>query len=174
LVDLVFSGHASPIPSMVKAFAGTDIYNEKDLAIIDILILTHDHYDHLDYKTLLKFNSRIKLIYCSLGGASHLHYWGFSKDIIQELDWWENAKITDHIRLIATSVRHFSGRTLKYSQTLWSSFVLESKSHRLFLVGDSGYGNHFKEIGERFVSFDLAIHECGQYNSKWPLIYTTP
>lgn len=174
LVDPVFSGHASPIPSMVKAFAGTNIYNADDFADIDILILTHDHYDHLDYKTLKSLKSRIKSIYCSLGVASHLHYWGFSNSIINELDWWESAEITENIRLTATPARHFSGRTLKRAQTLWSSFVLENKTQRLFIGGDSGYGNHFKEIGEKFESFDLAILECGQYNSKWPFIHMTP
>jgi hypothetical protein len=89
LVDPVFSGSASPFSFMVKAFAGSDIYKPEDFSEIDLLLLTHDHYDHLDYKTLLQLKPKIKKVCCSLGVASHLVHWGFDKKTITELDWWQ-------------------------------------------------------------------------------------
>jgi L-ascorbate metabolism protein UlaG (beta-lactamase superfamily) len=174
LVDPVFSGYAAPFSFMIKAFEGSNAYQPNDFEKIDILILTHDHYDHLDYHTLLKLKSKIKHIYCSLGVASHLIYWGFDTKNIDELDWWQSKQLDDDIKLTATPARHFSGRGIKRAQTLWSSFVLESNHRKLFLGGDSGYGSHFSDIGNKFGNFDLAILECGQYNEKWPMIHMMP
>ena len=92
LVDPVFSGNASPVSFMVHAFEGSDVYTTDDLPVIDFLILTHDHYDHLDYKTVKKLKVKVKAIYCSLGLASHLTYWGFDENIITEMDWWQTNK----------------------------------------------------------------------------------
>jgi L-ascorbate metabolism protein UlaG (beta-lactamase superfamily) len=174
LIDPVFSGSAAPFSFMIKSFAGSNIYQAEDFNHIDILILTHDHYDHLDYYTLLKLKDKVKQVYCSLGVASHLLYWGFDSKNIHELDWWQSIQINDEIKLTATPARHFSGRGLIRAQTLWSSFVLESKQRKLFLGGDSGYGSHFADIGKKHGAFDLAILECGQYNEKWPMIHMTP
>lgn len=174
LVDPVFSGYAAPFSFMIKAFEGSNTYQPNDIENIDLLILTHDHYDHLDYHTLLKLKSKIKHICCSIGIASHLIYWGFDAKIIDELDWWQSTQIDNEIRLTATPARHFSGRGIKRAQTLWSSFVIENKQRKLFLGGDSGYGNHFADIGQKFDNFDLAILECGQYNEKWPMIHMQP
>lgn len=174
LVDPVFCGYAAPFSFMIKAFEGSNIYQANDFETIDILILTHDHYDHLDYYTLKKLKSKIKHIYCSLGISTHLVYWGFDANKIHELDWWQSKQIDDEIKLTATPARHFSGRGIKRAQTLWSSFVLENSTRKLFLGGDSGYGKHFIDIGNKFGNFDLAILECGQYNEKWPMIHMTP
>jgi L-ascorbate metabolism protein UlaG (beta-lactamase superfamily) len=174
LVDPVFSGAAAPFSFMIKAFEGSNNYQPNDFEKIDFLILTHDHYDHLDYHTLLKLKPKIKYIYCSLGVAAHLVYWGFDAKIIHELDWWQSKQMDDDIKITATPARHFSGRGIKRAQTLWSSFVLESSTRKLFLGGDSGYGHHFAEIGNKFGSFDLAILECGQYNERWPMIHMMP
>lgn len=173
LVDPVFSGNAAPLSFMVKSFKGSDIYAVNDLPEIDILLLTHDHYDHLDHKTVMKLKHKVKKIVCSLGLGSHLEHWGFNHRIIHELDWWESIAI-DNLHLTAAPGRHFSGRGVKRGQTLWSSFILKTKSHQLFLGGDSGYDSHFKDIGEKFGSFDLAILECGQYNKLWPHIHMMP
>jgi L-ascorbate metabolism protein UlaG (beta-lactamase superfamily) len=174
LVDPVFCGYAAPFSFMIKAFEGSNIYQANDFEMIDTLILTHDHYDHLDYHTLIKLKPKIKHIYCSLGLASHLIYWGFDAKKIHELDWWQSKQIDDELILTATPARHFSGRGIKRAQTLWSSFVLESSTRKLFLGGDSGYGSHFAAIGNKFGEFDLAILECGQYNEKWPMIHMEP
>lgn len=174
LIDPVFSGNAAPFSFMVKAFAGSNVYRAEDMPEIDYLILTHDHYDHLDYKTVVQLKQKVKTVYCSLGVGAHLLHWGFDKKIITELDWWESAYLHGRTTLTATPARHFSGRTFKRGQSFWSSFVLQTPEHRLFLGGDSGYDEHFQLIGERFGSFDLAILEAGQYNTLWPYIHMMP
>jgi L-ascorbate metabolism protein UlaG (beta-lactamase superfamily) len=174
LVDPVFSGNASPVACMVSSFEGSDVYTSDDLPEIDFLILTHDHYDHLDYKTVKKLKSKVKEIYCPLGLASHLTYWGYDSNIITEMDWWQTNKLNGDITLTAAPARHFSGRGIKRFKTLWTSFVLKTAAHKLYLGGDSGYDSHFKEIGEKYGPFDLAILESGQYNTAWPLIHMQP
>ena len=173
LVDPVFSGNAAPVSCMIKAFKGTDIYTVDDFPNIDILLLTHDHYDHLDYKTVKKLQHKVKKVCCSLGVGSHLEHWGFDQKTITELDWWQTFE-TRELTLTATPGRHFSGRGLKRGQTLWSGFVLETKGYNLFLGGDSGYDSHFKKIGDEFGPFDLVILESGQYNKSWPHIHMMP
>jgi L-ascorbate metabolism protein UlaG (beta-lactamase superfamily) len=174
LIDPVFIGYAAPFSNMVKAFEGADKFGVNDFKTIDVLVLTHDHYDHLDYHTLLKLKPKVSKIVCSLGVASHLIFWGFNPDIITQLDWWQDTTLPDGMKITATPARHFSGRSLKRAQTLWSSFVLETPKHRIFLGGDSGYGTHFKAIGDHFGGFDFALLECGQYNQKWPMIHMAP
>jgi len=174
LVDPVFSGNASPVSFIAKSFEGSDIYTPDDFPEIDYLVLTHDHYDHLDYKTIRKLTSKIKNIFCSLGMSSHLIYWGFDEKIITEMDWWQTNKLDDDLYLTAAPARHFSGRGIKRFKTLWSSFILKTSSHNLYLGGDSGYDTHFKEIGEKYGPFDIAILESGQYNAAWPLIHMMP
>jgi L-ascorbate metabolism protein UlaG (beta-lactamase superfamily) len=173
LVDPVLSGNAAPVSCMVKSFEGSDIYVVEDFPNIDLLLLTHDHYDHLDYKTVKKLQSKVKKVCCSLGVGSHLEHWGYDKKIISELNWWETFTIKD-MSLTATPGRHFSGRGIKRGQTLWSGFVLKTNSYNLFLGGDSGYDSHFKKIGETYGPFDLAILESGQYNKSWPHIHMMP
>lgn len=174
LVDPVFSGHASPFSFMVKAFDGADYYKSHHMPYVDLLVLTHDHYDHLDYKTLKALRLRIGHVVCPLGLSSHLVYWGFKESDITELDWWQEFKLNEELKLTATPARHYTGRGLVRSKMLWSSFVLETEKHRLFLGGDSGYDHHFKQIGERFGSFDIALLEAGQYNASWPHIHMMP
>lgn len=174
LVDPVFSGFASPVSFMVKAFDGADAYTTDDLPQIDFLILTHDHYDHLDYKTIVKLNNKVKAVYCSMGVSSHLVYWGYDKNICHELDWWQTKRLAGDMTLTAAPARHFSGRGFTRGKTLWSSFILQTNKHNLFLGGDSGYEEHFKEIGNRFGPFDIALLESGQYNESWPYIHMMP
>lgn len=174
LADPVFSGYASPFPFFAKAWAGTNVYGTNDFDEIDILLLTHDHYDHLDYNTIKKLAPRVKHICTSLGVASHLEYWGIPAEKIKELDWWETATYDDDIEFTAAPARHFSGRGLKRAQTLWSSFILKLHGHTLYLGGDSGYGPHFEEIGRTFGPFDIALLEAGQYGKNWPYIHMMP
>ncbi len=174
LVDPVFSTHASPVKFFGKSFEGTDAFHVQDLGQIDYVLITHDHYDHMDFETILELKGRVKHFYTSLGVGSHLEYWGIPAGQITELDWWESATIGEASTITATPGRHFSGRGIKRAQTLWSSFVLQTKELRLFLGGDSGYDTHFKTIGEKYGPFDLAILECGQYGKDWPNIHMTP
>ena len=174
LIDPVFSGNAAPLSFMIKAFPGSNSYTPEDMPSIDYLILTHDHYDHLDFKTIRKLKNKVDKIYCSLGISSHLRYWGIDPGKITEMDWWESAQLEGNISLMAAPARHFSGRGIKRGQTLWSSFILKTSNHNLYLGGDSGYDSHFKEIGDNHGPFDLAILEAGQYNTMWPLIHMMP
>ncbi|UYQ94588.1 MBL fold metallo-hydrolase [Chitinophaga horti] len=174
LVDPVFSGHASPFPVAGKAFAGADAYTVADMPPIDLLIITHDHYDHMDYATITALQPKVKLICTSLGIAAHLRHWGIPEKKVLEFDWWETQQAHPAIALTAVPARHFSGRSLRRNGTLWSAFVLELTGKRIFLGGDSGYGRHFAEIGRRFGPFDLALLECGQYNERWPMIHMMP
>ncbi|WP_313099993.1 MBL fold metallo-hydrolase [Epilithonimonas sp.] len=174
LVDPVFSGNASPIPGTTKAFAGTDIYSAEDFPEIDFLIISHDHYDHLDYKTIKELKPKIKTVICGLGVGAHFERWGFDENQIIELDWYDSRNLVNIFKITSTPARHFSGRLFKRNTTLWSSFVLETPSKKIFLGGDSGYDFHFKQIGEKFGPFDWAILENGQYNEKWKYIHTLP
>lgn len=174
LVDPVFSGNASPIPGTTKAFAGTDVYSAEDFPEIDFLIISHDHYDHLDYITVKSLRPKIKHIICGLGVGAHFERWGFDEEKITELDWYDAEDIAKGFKITCTPARHFSGRRFKRNNTLWSSFVLETQTKNIFLGGDSGYDFHFKEIGAKFGPFDWAILENGQYNEKWRYIHTLP
>lgn len=175
LVDPLIIGNASPFDFFGKPYKFSNQYTINDFNNIDYILITHDHYDHLDYKTILHYKDSIKGIITSLGVGSHLEHWGVAKNKIIELDWWENSIIEEiGLNITATPARHFSGRSFKRNQTLWSSFVFEFDSSRYFIGGDSGYDNHFKLIAEKFGEFDLAILECGQYNKNWPYIHMMP
>ena len=175
LVDPVFSKRASPVQYIgMKGYDISTPYSEEDFPPIDVMVLTHDHYDHLDYNSILKLQSKVKAFYTALGVGSHLEYWGIEGSRITEFDWWEGSTVLPGIELIATPARHFSGRGLTRNKSLWASFVLKTSSHSLFLGGDSGYDETFKTIGDSYGPFDLAILECGQYNTMWPNIHMQP
>lgn len=174
LVDPVFSKHASPIPILISSFEGTSIYSTDDMPEIDYLLITHDHYDHLDYKTIKKLKDKVKLVICGLGVGAHLERWGYPQEKIIEMDWNQSQELSKGFIINATPSRHFSGRSLKRNSTLWLSFVLQTPSMNLFLSGDGGYDNHFVEIGKKFGRIDLAFLETGQYNEKWKFIHSLP
>jgi L-ascorbate metabolism protein UlaG (beta-lactamase superfamily) len=174
LVDPVFSGNASPVSFMVKAFEGTNTYGVDDMPEIDMLILSHDHYDHLDYQTITKMIPKVKKFYVALGVGEHLEYWGVKSENIIEFDWMESHQIATDISLTATPARHFSGRSFTRAKSLWTSYVLNIHGYKLFLGGDSGYDMHFKMIGEKFGPFDFALLENGQYNLDWHFIHSLP
>jgi L-ascorbate metabolism protein UlaG (beta-lactamase superfamily) len=166
LVDPVLFGPASPFAFFGKPFKGTSIYEPDDIPPIDLLIITHDHYDHLDYHTIRRIKNKTEHIITSLGVGEHLEYWGVDPKKITELNWGENKTINQSINITATPARHFSGRSTKRGKTLWSSFVIEVKGLKLFLGGDSGYDEEFKKIGERFGR--------AQYGDSWPYIHMKP
>lgn len=174
LIDPVFSGNASPVPNSNKSFKGTNIYSADDMPEIDYLLISHDHYDHLDYQTIIKLKPKIKYIVCGLGVGSHFEHWKFDSSKIIEKDWNEKVIIADDFTLHTATARHFSGRGFTRNNTLWLSFVLEAPSFKLYLGGDSGYDAHFAEIGEKYGGFDLAILENGQYNKAWHEIHLLP
>lgn len=176
LVDPVLSKRASPVSyAGSKNYQGTDIYSVDDLPAIDFILITHDHYDHLDFETIDQLKSKTGKFYVPLGVGSHLEYWGVASDKIHEFDWWESETISSEIQLIATPARHFSGRSITdRNKTLWTSYVIKTDEHSLYLGGDSGYDKHYKEIGEKYGPFDLVLLEAGQYHQYWPLIHMMP
>jgi L-ascorbate metabolism protein UlaG (beta-lactamase superfamily) len=174
LVDPVFSGHASPFSFSIKAFEGSNVYGVNDMPPIDICIITHNHYDHMDYETIQKLNPKVKQFYTALGVGADLEAWGVDPSKIVELDWWENNTNADSITITAAPARHFSGRGFVRAKTLWASFILNINGYQIYIGGDSGYDGHFKTIGEKFGSFDLALLECGQYGNDWPFIHMSP
>lgn len=174
LVDPVFSGAASPIPSLVRAFKGTDPYTADDIPEIDYLFITHDHWDHLDYKTVLKLKPKIKKIICGLGVGEHFEYWGFDRNIIIEKDWNEKIFLDDGFVAYTTSARHFSGRSFQRNKSLWTAFIFQTPASKIFFGNDGGYGPHFINIWKTFGDFDLAILENGQYDKNWKYIHSIP
>lgn len=174
LVDPVFSGNASPLPNTMKSFPGSDIYTTDDIPEIDYLFITHDHWDHLDHKTMIGLRKKVKQIFTGLGVKDHIEHWGFSKTIIHENDWNEMTEPDPGFKIITAPARHFSGRKFKRNTSLWLSFILITPSMKLYLGGDSGYDEHFNEIGNKYGPFDLAILECGQYNKNWKYIHMMP
>lgn len=174
LVDPVLCGNASPLSFTTKAFKGTDVYTTDDIPDIDYLFLSHDHWDHMDYKTLKKLSSKVKNVLTGLGTGAHLEYWGYDPEIIEEGDWYDSFYLEEGFEVNITPARHFSGRGFKRNQTLWASFVLKTPSSTIYLGGDSGYDSHFKIIGEKYGPFDLAILENGQYDNNWKYIHMLP
>lgn len=174
LIDPIFSGNAGPIPFLVRAFNGTKHYHAHDMPDIDILLISHDHYDHLDYRTVKKLKDKVKKFVVPIGVGSHLRYWGVVPEKIVELNWYDSV-VLPGVKITATPAQHRSNRTFKaQNKTLWASFVIDLGSYRLFYSGDGGYGDHFKEIGKKFGPFDLALLECGQYSVNWPYTHMMP
>ena len=172
LVDPVLTT-GFPASLMMKPFKGTDIYSPEDIPEVDYLIITHDHYDHLDYGTVKAIRDKVDKVICPLGVGEHLEYWGYSAEKIVEMDWNEVYTSEPGFRITCLPARHFSGRFLRQNPSLWASFMLEGHS-TVYIGGDSGYGAHFSEIGKRFPHIDLAILENGQYNEDWRYIHTMP
>jgi L-ascorbate metabolism protein UlaG (beta-lactamase superfamily) len=175
LIDPVFSERGSPVQwAGNKSYAGTFVYSLADLPPIDYVIISHDHYDHLDYNTIKQLAGKVKHVFAPLGVGAHLVLWGVPEANISEFDWWESGQITPDIKLIATPARHFSGRGLTTNKTLWTSYALLTNTHRIYIGGDSGYDTFFKTIGDKYGPFDIAFVESGQYDKDWPHIHLMP
>lgn len=173
LVDPVFCG-ASPVSFVNKPFKGADAYKPADMPEIDYLVISHDHWDHLDYETVMQLKNRVDKVVCPLGVGEHFEYWGFSPERIVELDWEEQALLDDGFRIHCLPARHFSGRGLARNRSLWASFLVTGSRRKVFIGGDGGYDSHFAEIGMRFPDIDWAILENGQYNEGWKYIHLMP
>ncbi|MCF0159438.1 MAG: MBL fold metallo-hydrolase, partial [Bacteroidaceae bacterium] len=171
LVDPVLTT-SFPASLMMKPFKGTDIYSPEDIPAVDFLIITHDHYDHLDYRTVTAIQNRVQRVVCPLGIGEHLEYWGYPSGRITEMDWNETISL-DGVAITCLPARHFSGRFLRSNNTLWASFMIQGEKC-VYVGGDGGYDTHFEEIGRQFPHIDLALLENGQYNEDWPYIHTLP
>ncbi len=169
LADPVFY-KASPVSFVNRAFPGTDIYHTEDMPdSIDYLLISHDHWDHLDHQAVSELQPRVGKAVCPLGVGEDLEYWGYTKDQIIELDWNESS---GWFHCLPT--RHFSGRSLFNGKTMPASWLIESPTRTVFYSGDGGYSDRFKRFGRQFKDIDLAIMENGQYNKKWSQIHTLP
>lgn len=174
LIDPVFSEAAAPVSFANKAFAGTSLYSAEDMPAIDHLLITHDHWDHLDHPGIVALRPKVAQVVTGLGVGAHLERWGYAKTTIREVDWWDAVKLADDLTLHAIPARHFSGRLFNRNKTLWLGFVLETPTRRILFSGDTGYGKHFAEIGSRLGPFDLAVLDIGQYDPDWQHVHMFP
>ena len=174
LVDPVFGDYASPVPFINRAFPGTGVAEAEDFPEIDVLAISHDHWDHLDYPSVTALRDKVRAVVCPLGVGEYLEQWGFDGAIIREGDWFDSFDFGGALRIHIVPGRHFSGRLSRSGQTLWGGFVFDSPLHRVYFSGDGGWGRHFAEIGRRFAPVDVAFMENGQYNDSWPSVHMTP
>lgn len=175
LFDPVFSPRTSMVSFMGPKNFNLDHYMHVDeLPEVDAVVISHDHYDHLDYETILALKGKVKKFFMPLGIGAHFERWEIPAEDIVEMDWWEEAEF-EGLKLALTPARHFSGRALTdRSKTLWGSWSVIGEQERLYFSGDGGYTPEFKRIGERYGPFDLAFLECGQYNEMWSSIHMMP
>ena len=177
LIDPVFGHNPSPIAFMGPKRFNTNLPVEiKDLPQIDAIIISHDHYDHLDLYSIKNLKDKTRRFIVPLGVKGHLVKWGVEENRIEELDWWQET-VFEGLELACTPAQHFSGRGKWFADresTLWCSWVIKTETENIFFSGDSGYGAHFKTIGEKYGPFDFAMIECGQYNKLWEEIHMMP
>lgn len=173
LVDPVFGNSAAPFNFLVQRFQ-RPVLELSELPEIDYILISHDHYDHLDMTSIKFFiDKQVKFI-TPLGVGSYLKGWGIKATRIIEKDWWQSEKFGD-IEFIAAPAQHFSGRDgIHDNETLWASWIIKSNNHKIYFSGDSGYDIHFKEIGEKYGPFDVAFLETGQYNESWKEVHMLP
>ena len=174
LIDPMLGPSPAPHPWLgTKRFGKLPIKAE-ELTHIDAVLISHDHYDHLDYGSIRALKEKTDHFYVPLGVGAHLEAWGISQDQIREMAWGEEAQ-QDELTFTCTPARHFSGRgLLDRDQTLWCSWIINTADAKLYFSGDSGYGPHFSEIGAQYGPFDFAMIECGQYDPRWEAIHMMP
>ncbi|PWK16513.1 MBL fold metallo-hydrolase [Tumebacillus permanentifrigoris] len=175
LLDPMFGKAPSPFPVIGgKRYSRELPFKIDELPMIDAVVLSHDHYDHLDYGSIKKIKDKVRQFIVPLGVGGHLERWGVDPNLIQEHDWWDEFDY-EGIQLACTPARHFSGRSLSdRNATLWCSWVIAGTQTKVYFSGDSGYGPHFQEIGDKYGPFDLTFMECGQYDARWAAIHMMP
>ena len=174
ITDPMFSERASPVQ-----WAGPQRFHRPPIAIdelppIKAVIISHDHYDHLDHDSIMNLAEKVEYFLTPLGVGDILVNWGVPSSKVKQLDWWKDVEIAG-VHLIATPARHFSGRGLfKKNQTQWASWVILADDQRVFFSGDSGYFDGFKKIGDTYGPFDMTMLETGAYNKNWPEVHMHP
>lgn len=174
LVDPSFSGKASPLPWGVKAYKGSNIYTADDMPEIDYLLISHDHYDHLDYETVLALKNKVKHVVCGLGTGAHFEYWGYTPEQIIEKDWYEKVSVNDSVAIYTESTHHDSGRGFTRGKALWMSYLIKTPNNKIYISGDGGYDRRFAEIGKKYGPIDWAVMEDGQYDKAWHSVHELP
>ena len=168
LIDPMFSDRSSPVD-----FVGPKRFHPPPIELaalpkIDAVVISHDHYDHLDMPTILSLLARGSRFFVPLGVGAHLEKWQVPKSQITELDWWESKKFQG-LKIVCTPSRHYSGRGIfDYKETLWSSWSIVGPRHRVYYSGDTGFSNHFLTIGNKLGPFDLSIIKIGAYGPGAP------
>jgi L-ascorbate metabolism protein UlaG (beta-lactamase superfamily) len=175
LLDPMFGDASSPFPVFnSKRYSCAFSLEREDFKEIDAIIISHNHYDHLNYKSIMRLKDRAKHFYVPIGVARYLIKWGVSPNKISEHNWWDEITF-DNIKLVCAPARHFSGRSMTdKDRSLWCSWLIIGQETKVFFSGDSGYAPHFKEIGNKYGPFDLTLMECGQYDTRWSAIHMLP
>ena len=168
LTDPVFGERPSPLPSVGPARWYAPPLALEALRDVDVVLLSHDHYDHLDHPTIVAMRDWSAPFVCPLGVGAHLEYWGIDPARIVELDWWQEHALGD-VRVVAVPARHASGRhVFDQSRTQWAGFALVGTERRVMFSGDTGLFDDMAVIGERYGPFDLVMIEVGAYHRTWP------
>jgi len=175
MFDPMWSDNASPLSGVGPARYLVPPIPLEDIADVDVVVISHDHYDHLDMGSIERLAQRggVRFV-VPLGIGAHLEAWGVQRDAVTELGWWQEGRVGD-VRLVCTPARHFSGRDVSDRfATRWSGWAVVGSSSRVYFSGDSGYGPHFAEIGRRLGPFDLTLIESGSYGAAWPDVHLGP
>ena len=175
LLDPMLGQFAAPVPvPSLKRYSTQIAFSVEDIDTIDMVVYSHDHYDHLDYSTIKKIKGKVGLFIVPHGVGNHLRSWGVPKQSIVELNWEDSIEVNG-IEFVCLPARHFSGRgPLNRNSTLWSSWAIKSKYGKIYFSGDSGYGKHLKKIGDQHGPFDISLIDCGQYNKAWKYSHMFP
>lgn len=173
LTDPVYEAKISPV--------GPTRFNEEipldpsDLRDIDVVVISHNHYDHLNKYSIKAIHNEVARFIVPLGVGAQLEKWGVNREKITELDWWDSYEYDSVLKITATPSQHFSGRGLTdRNKTLWASYAIATLDHNIYFSGDSGYFDGFKTIGEKYGPFDIAFMECGAYNKEWADVHMFP
>jgi L-ascorbate metabolism protein UlaG (beta-lactamase superfamily) len=168
LTDPMWSERASPIGWLGPKRWYPPPFELEELPKLDAVLISHDHYDHLDYRSIVRLNALGVKFVVPLGVGAHLEYWGVPPERIVELDWWERSELSG-LSVVCTPARHASGRFLfDKDGTLWAGYALLGERHRAYYSGDTGLFPAMREIGEKLGPFDVSMIETGQYNRAWP------
>lgn len=175
LIDPMLGQVPAPVSWMGKPRFSKEIpISAEEMPHLDVVLISHDHYDHLDKESIIKIKDKVASFYVPLGVSEHLIDWGVDQNRIHELDWGDDTNM-GNLKFICAPAQHFSGRSINdRNKTLWCSWIISSENYNIYFSGDGGYNTHFKEIGETYGPFDLALIECGQYNRKWKDIHMFP
>ncbi|MBT8332606.1 MAG: MBL fold metallo-hydrolase [Deltaproteobacteria bacterium] len=173
LADPVFEKRISIFgPTRFNGDVPLDIHQ---IPTVDAVIISHDHYDHLNKFSVRHLMDKTDTFIVPLHVGALLADWGVPRDKIVELDWWQEYRLNQELMIAATPALHFSGRGITdRNETLWASWVIEAPSHKVFFSGDSGYFSGFKQIGDKYGPFDMTFIECGAYGKSWPKVHMFP